>query len=34
VQKWEERYRDYMRIYFRAFTRLVISEEEIEALVP
>lgn len=34
VQKWEERYQDYMRIYFRAFVRLVISEEEVKKLIP
>lgn len=34
VQKWEERYHDYTRTYFRAFTRLVISEEQIKELIP
>jgi len=34
VQKWEERYQDYMRVYFRAFARLAISEEEVKKLIP
>lgn len=34
VQKWQERYKDYMRIYYRSFVLLEISKEEMNSLMP
>ena len=34
TQQWQERYQDSMRIYHRAFVLLLISEKEMNKLVP